>query len=69
MTEDERRDDEHREGTGEGPGPQSHPDDAGPPLTEEDGSTTGSSGGEHSHEPEPAAGGVDEVPVREQGGL
>jgi hypothetical protein len=69
MADGERREDEHREGTGEGPGPQSHPDDAGPPLTEEDGTTSGASEGEHAHEPEPAAGGADAVPTREQGGL
>jgi hypothetical protein len=65
-----RDDDEHREGTGEGPGPQSHPDDAGPPLTEEDGTTTGASEGEHhQHEPEPGSGGETAVPRREQPGL
>jgi hypothetical protein len=64
---DER--DERDEGRpGQGPGSQSDPGDAGPPLTEE-GTRTGTSGGEHAHEPEPAAGGTDEVPSREQGGL
>ena len=62
-------DDEHREGTGEGPGPQSQPDEAGPPLTEEDGTTAGASEGTQPHEPEPGAGGGDAVPRREQGGL
>ena len=65
----EHPDEHERERPGEEPGPQSRPDDAGPPLTEDDGSTTGTSGGEHEHEPEPAAGGTDEVPHREQGGL
>jgi hypothetical protein len=65
----ERRAADEEPRAGDGPGPQSAPDDAGPPLTEEDGTRTGSSDGAHEHEPEPAAGGTDEVPRREQGGL
>jgi hypothetical protein len=64
---DERERDEER--PGQEPGSQSDPGDAGPPLTEEEGTRTGTSGGRHAHEPEPAAGGTDEVPSREQGGL
>lgn len=66
--------DEHRDHHGDGESererlaPQSDPGDAGPPLNEE-GTTTGAGGGEHPHEPEPAAGGVEATPRREQGGL
>jgi hypothetical protein len=66
MADEQRDRDDER--PGQGPGPESDPHEAGPPLTEE-GTSTGTTGGEHAHEPEPAAGGTDEVPQREQGGL
>ncbi len=67
--ERDRAPEEDDERPGRGPGPQSRPGDAGPPLTEDDGTETGTSSGTHEPQREPGVGGPDPAPRREEGGL